>query len=132
MVKKDIKMTTQTKLDEFFYNSHAVQIEDGTWYYHSEPVENKLSELYKRIAELEEELSCANKLLDNFDFVNTINGRELAIRDLGVQVDVLESLKDTFCKQITAPPNRNGNAIITINKKLKEIREQTKQLKENK
>ena len=54
MVKKDINMTIQTKLDEFFNSSHAVQIDDGSWYYHYKPVETELSELYQRIAELEQ------------------------------------------------------------------------------
>lgn len=63
-------MTIQKKLDEFFNSSHAVQVDDGSWYYHCKPVETELSELYQRIAELEQAIAVAERYIDIDDFGN--------------------------------------------------------------
>ena len=68
-------MNIQKKLDEFFNDSHAVQVDSGAWYYHHSPVETELSRLYKHTTDLQAELRLKNDYI-----VELLNGQ--AIRDL--------------------------------------------------
>ena len=58
---------TQKQLDEFFNNASAVQVEEGTWYYHESSVESELSKLYQELEQLldeNEELKAEIRILD--------------------------------------------------------------------
>ena len=74
----------------------------------------------KRIAELEQELNNMNHLLDNYDFVNCLNGKEHEIRDLEQQAKGIEDYAKESCVGI------DGAWMVA---KASKLREQAKQSK---
>lgn len=47
----------EDKVTEFFNHAEAVQVEEGTWYYHESSVESELKSLHKQLAKANERIA---------------------------------------------------------------------------
>lgn len=47
----------EDKVVEFFNRAEAVQVDEGTWYYHESSVESELKSLYEQLAKANERVS---------------------------------------------------------------------------
>ena len=122
-----MKSSTNTLIDAM--KILAAEIESGDGVANSAIFEasERLKEQAERIAELEQELNNMNHLLDNYDFVNSLNGKELEIRDLEQQAKgiALAMLKTTCNK------NSKSYSESRLLRFAESLQEKAKQLKEN-
>ena len=71
----------EDKVTEFFNTAEAVQVEEGTWYYHEASVESELKSVYEQLAKANEDYktlfsafeSCQDELKESNERVKALD-----------------------------------------------------------